>query len=153
VPFPRGERTVGATVWGDLVTAYRSTGIPNITVYTRLPRQTWRARLLRFAPLRHVIDLAVQRRLGGPHPDLRAISGCQVWGEVRDPDGNSRTAWLTGPNGYDLTADAMVRAVGYLHAGSGPAGPIRAGAHTPATALGAAFVEELDGVTVTPPSA
>jgi saccharopine dehydrogenase (NAD+, L-lysine-forming) len=153
VPFPHGERQVGATVWGDLVTAYRSTGIPNITVYTRLPQQSWAARLLRFGPIRQAADLMVRRQLGGPSAEKRASSGCQVWGEVRDPGGNSRTAWLTGPNGYDLTADAMVRAVGYVHAGTGPAGPIRAGAHTPATALGAAFVEELDGVTVTQPSA
>ena len=152
VPFPRGERTVAATVWGDLVTAYRSTGIPNITVYTRLPAQTWASQMLRFGPIRRVADLVVRRRLGGPSQERRASSGCQVWGEVRDDTGDTRTAWLTGPNGYDLTADAVVRAVGYVHAGTGPAGPIRAGAHTPATALGAAFVEELDGVSVTVPS-
>jgi saccharopine dehydrogenase (NAD+, L-lysine-forming) len=53
-----------------------------------------------------------------------------------------------GPNPYDLTADAGVRIAGYLAAGAGPAGPIEPGAHTPATALGAGFVTELDGVVV-----
>jgi short subunit dehydrogenase-like uncharacterized protein len=148
VPFPRGERSVGATVWGDLVTAYRSTGIPNITVYTRLPERADAARWLRFGPIRAVADLVVRRRVTGPDPDRRARSGVQVWGEVRDDAGATRVATLTGPNVYDLTADAVVRATGYLHAGAGPAGPIRAGAHTPSSALGAAFVEELDAVHV-----
>jgi hypothetical protein len=42
----------------------------------------------------------------------------------------------------------MVRAVGYLLAGVGPAGKIMPGAHTPATAFGADFVRELDAVEV-----
>jgi short subunit dehydrogenase-like uncharacterized protein len=42
----------------------------------------------------------------------------------------------------------VVRAVRYVVAGTGPAGPIAPGAHTPATALGPDFVRELDGVTV-----
>src|SRR6266536_3485840 len=38
VPFPRsGATRVGAIRWGDLATAYRSTGIPTITTYTKLP--------------------------------------------------------------------------------------------------------------------
>ena len=69
-----------------------------------------------------------------------------MWGEVRNAAGQARSATLTGPNAYDLTADAMMRAVGYALAGTGPAGPIPPGAHTPATALGADFVRELDGV-------
>lgn len=158
VPFPSGERQVGAITWGDLVTAHRSTGIANITVYTRLPtgsayhrlRTTLGQWLLRYAAARRLAERAVARRAPGPSPQTRAGTGTEVWGQVRDAEGQVRSGTLVGPNAYDLTADAVVRAVGYLLAGAGPAGPIAAGAHTPATALGPAFVSELDGVTVSP---
>jgi short subunit dehydrogenase-like uncharacterized protein len=159
VDFPSGTRAVAAIPWGDLVSAYRSTGIPNITTYTRLATPGGMAgraaaaglgQLLRFGPTRALATGLAIRRVTGPDQARRARSGCEVWGQVRAPDGASRWATLTGPNGYDLTADAVLRAVGYLLAGSGPAGPIRPGAQTPATALGAGFVRELDGVTVSP---
>jgi saccharopine dehydrogenase (NAD+, L-lysine-forming) len=146
VPFPSGERTVGATRWGDLVTAWHSTGIGDITVYMRLPRGAASplVRLLRFKPLRAAARALVPA--GGPSTDRRAATGCEVWGEVGDAAGNTLTATLTGPNAYALTADASLRAVLRVLEGG-----ITAGTHTPATALGADFVHTLDGVTVTPP--
>jgi short subunit dehydrogenase-like uncharacterized protein len=63
-----------------------------------------------------------------------------VVAEVQGPSG-SRRGVLTGPNGYDITADAVVREIPLL-ASAGP------GAHTPATALGRDFVRSLTGVTV-----
>jgi short subunit dehydrogenase-like uncharacterized protein len=156
-PFPSGPREVGALTWGDLVTAARSTGIPNITVYTRLPATGgWRAtvaqRLLRMAPMRRLAERRLRRRPPGPSAQTRAATGIEVWGEVRDPEGATRSATLTGPNPYDLTADALLQAVGHVLAGTGPAGPIPAGAHTPATALGAGFVRNLTGVEVSGPT-
>jgi saccharopine dehydrogenase (NAD+, L-lysine-forming) len=160
VPFPSGPREVGAISWGDLVTAAHSTGIQTITVYTQVPARgpALRAatavvrRLLRYGPARSLAGRAVRRRPAGPDEQTRARTISEVWGEVRDAAGETRTASLTGPNAYDLTADAMLRTVGYVLAGTGPAGPIAAGAHTPATALGADFVRELDGVRVTDPT-
>jgi saccharopine dehydrogenase (NAD+, L-lysine-forming) len=146
VPFPSGERTVGATRWGDLVTAYHSTGVPDITVYMLLPRNAASplVRLLRFGPLRAFARALVPA--GGPSTTRRAGTGCEVWGEVTDGAGNTLTATLTGPNAYALTADASLRALQRVLAGG-----ITPGTHTPATALGADFVLTLDGVTVTPP--
>jgi saccharopine dehydrogenase (NAD+, L-lysine-forming) len=62
---------------------------------------------------------------------------------VSDAEGHTVSVALTGPNGYDLTADAVVRAVERILAGGVPAG-----AHTPSSAFGADFVRELDGVVV-----
>lgn len=160
VPFPSRSRELGAITWGDLVTAYHSTGIENITVYGPAPVRGHRGsaaaavvpRLLRYGPARALAAWAVRRRVTGPSPQTRADTVCEVWGEVRNDVGESRTASLIGPNAYDLTADAMVRAAGHLLAGTGPAGPIPPGAHTPATALGPDFVRELDDVHVTDPA-
>lgn len=37
VPFPSGARQASSLPWGDVSTAYRSTGIDNITTFARLP--------------------------------------------------------------------------------------------------------------------
>lgn len=159
VPFPSGPRRVGAVTWGDLVTAYRSTGIGDITVYTRLPG-TGRfspvptsalAHLMRIGGVRRLAERALRRRRPGPSARTRAATGVQVWGQVRDPTGEHRTATLVGPNAYDLTADAVVTAAGRLLAGSTAHVPVPPGAHTPATAFGAGFVAELHGVLLSGP--
>jgi saccharopine dehydrogenase (NAD+, L-lysine-forming) len=141
VEFPSRARTVGAITWGDVVTAYHSTGIPNITVYSSLPKATVAARLLGLAPLRAIAARGIRRRPPGPTAQVRAATGVEVVAEVRSPSG-SRRGVLTGPNAYDITADAVVREIPLL-AGAPP------GAHTPATALGPDFVRTLSGVTLT----
>jgi short subunit dehydrogenase-like uncharacterized protein len=173
ITFPvTGPREVGAIPWGDLASAYRSTGIPNITVYGRVPAQRGPAsplrraatRLMGVGPVRRAAEQAVAARLTGPDPQTRARTRTEVWGEVRDAAGEVRTASLVGPNGYDLTADSVVRVVRLLGAGAGAgagsgadagagagAGAVEPGAHTPATAFGADYVRTLDGVTVNDP--
>jgi short subunit dehydrogenase-like uncharacterized protein len=139
VDFPSGTRTVGAVTWGDVVTAYHSTGIGTITVLSTVPGPLFR--LLRLAPVRALAERLVRRGPAGPSPQVRARTRVEVVAEVRSPSGTRRGV-LTGPNAYDLTADAVVRGMPRL-AGAAP------GAHTPATAFGPAFVRELEGVEVT----
>jgi len=144
VPFPSGERRVGAIRWGDLVTAARTTGIQNITTYTALPgggRGAGLSKLVGVWPLRAVAERVVRSRPAGPSPATRAKTTCEVWCEARDADGHAAVATLTGPNGYDLTADSVVRAAGLVAA-------VAPGAHTPSSAFGADYVRGLDGVTV-----
>lgn len=145
--FRSGARDVGSIPWGDVSTAYRSTGIPNITTFTLVPGlighlQALFAPLLR-TPLVQDFGKAVAQRVSGPDEQLRGKTRSEVWGEVSDAEGHTVSVALTGPNGYDLTADAVVRAVERLLAGGVPAG-----AHTPSSAFGADFVRELDGVVV-----
>jgi short subunit dehydrogenase-like uncharacterized protein len=147
VPFPSRDRTVGAVSWGDVVTAYHSTGIGNITVYTTLPAPGATVRLsralLRYAAVREFAAGFLRHRPPGPAAEVRAATGVEIWAEVRSPSGR-RSGTLTGPNAYALTADAVVRAAVRLVESPGSG----AGAHTPATAFGPDFVHELDGVTV-----
>jgi short subunit dehydrogenase-like uncharacterized protein len=157
VPLPvSGPTRMGAIRWGDLSTAYRSTGIPNITTYTGLPPLGpllgVGVRLLGVGPLRYVTSALVGALGAGPDAGRRRITRSEVWGEVRDAAGRTRTATLVGPNGYDLTADSVLRAVGFLAAGSGPAGAITPGAHTPGTAFGPDYLNLLADVNVTWPA-
>ena len=128
VPFPSGARTVSAVRWGDLVTAYRSTGIPDITTYTSLPsggRGAGLASVLAWPPIQALARRYVTARVHGPSAATRAATRCEVWGAVTDPSGGSVTATLTGPNAYDMTADSVVRAVSRLLDGD-----VAPGAHT-----------------------
>ena len=63
-----------------------------------------------------------------------------VWGRVTDRAGRSRTATLTGPDGYRLTVLAAVEAVTRVLDGRVPPG-----AYTPATAFGPSFVDAIPG--------
>jgi short subunit dehydrogenase-like uncharacterized protein len=150
VPFPSRARRAGAVPWGDLVTAHHSTGIPNITVYSTLvgrrsPLTSLGQRLLRYEVVRDLAAGAVRRRAPGPSATTRAATFVEVWGEVRDGAGGVRAAALTGPNAYDLTAEAVLEAIGRLLDRA-----VAPGAHTPATAFGHEFLDDLDGVHVTP---
>jgi short subunit dehydrogenase-like uncharacterized protein len=151
VPFPSGVRDVVSIPWGDLSSAYRSTGIPTITTYAhvRVSRRATRAGgalvrpLMRVPRLRTLAGQLATRRTTGPDAATRSRTNYEVWGEARNDAGETVSATLVCPNGYDLTADSVVRAAARLDAAAVPPGT-----HTPATAFGPDFVRELHGVTM-----
>lgn len=150
VPFPSGPRTVTSVPWGDVSTAWYSTGIGDITTYTAVPAAALRAeqvlglrRLLRFGPALRLAEAAAARLATGPGEQRRAGTRAEAWGRASG-GGRTAEATLTMPNAYDLTADSVLRAVNRL-------GSVTPGVHTPATAFGPRFVTELDGITLTGP--
>lgn len=141
--FPSGARTVVSVPWGDVSTAYHSTGIPDVTTYTAVPAPALAAtRVLRLGPLRGAVGGVLGRLVRGPGERALNGSGCEVWGRARDAAGNSVSATLTGPNPYRMTVDAVLRIVGRMP-------ELPAGFQTPSRALGADFAGTLDGVVVT----
>ncbi|MGH3623241.1 MAG: saccharopine dehydrogenase family protein [Sciscionella sp.] len=151
--FPSGPKRVTAIPWGDLSTAYRSTGIPNIATFTVVPAasvigrsERFVAPVLRSPAVQRLGKAAISRFVTGPSERRRATSRTEVWGEVRDASGKKVSAALVTPNTYDFTVDAMLRALRRIVAGE-----VTVGAHTPSTAFGADFVRECDGVEVRPP--
>lgn len=119
--FPSGQRTVSAVPWGDVSSAYYSTGIPNITAYTQVPAGGGlMTSLLRFTPVAAAAGvLAGQVR--GPDSSRRARGRAEVWARA-SLGSRAATATLITPNPYDLTADSVVRAAVRLaaqHAGNG----------------------------------
>jgi short subunit dehydrogenase-like uncharacterized protein len=141
--FPSGARTVVSIPWGDVSTAYHSTGIPDITTYTAMAAPALAAtRALRLGPLRGVMVGVVGRLVRGPGERRLSSARCEVWGRARDAAGNTVSATLTGPDPYTLTVDAVLRIVQRL-------GELPKGFQTPSSALGADFASTLDGVTVT----
>ena len=135
-------RMLTAIPWGDISTAYHSTGIPTIAVYTHVPPALqWMLRASESLPtwmravLRPVVEGIVRRTVDGPDTDTRKAGASWVWGQVQCADGATRTARWTGPEGYTLTARTAVEAMMHMNDT-----PPEAGYHTPATAFGADFV-------------
>jgi short subunit dehydrogenase-like uncharacterized protein len=147
--FASGPVTVISIPWGDVSTAFHSTGVPEIVAYTYLPGAGTSSRLqrlirpaARIPAVRRVLGAVASRRVTGPDEERRSRSTSQVFVEARS-SGRTVTGSLTTPNGYSLTADSVMRVVERVLAGSVPAG-----AHTPSQAHGAEFVLGLDGVTL-----
>jgi short subunit dehydrogenase-like uncharacterized protein len=144
-----GSRRSAMTIpWGDVYTAYVSTGIPNIETYMAVSPQTI-ARMRWMRLLRPFLRLAaVQKflqdkagRTAGPDRTRRERSGCTVWGEVFNAQGQHAALTLSTPNGYELTVTACLGIVERLLADA-PAG----GYYTPSQLMGADYVLGLPGV-------
>jgi short subunit dehydrogenase-like uncharacterized protein len=143
-------RTVRPYTWGDLVTAYSTTGIPNITTYFAMPASMVRARrvagwLLRPPLLNKVARAIVGRAVKGPSPAVRARARSRLWARAEDGQGRAVEARLVTPEAYALTALVAVRAVERLLAPEAPVGAL-----TPAKAFGANFVLSVPGVELFP---
>jgi short subunit dehydrogenase-like uncharacterized protein len=147
-----GRRWAMTIPWGDVSTAYHTTGIPNIRVYTGAPpRQIRRLRRLRpllpltgLGPVKRFLLRRVEKTVTGPGPQARATGRTYLWGEVKDAAGVTATATLETPEAYAFTAVSAVAAVERALAGG--AGGIPPGAWTPARAFGPDFVAGLEGV-------
>lgn len=138
--------------WGDLVTAYFSTGIPTVETYLAVSAPA--ARLLRGAdrltPLlrRPAVQRLLRRWAGrarGPGETQMRQGRTVVWGEVTDPSGRRRAARLLGPEAYRFTAQSALAAARRVLTGGVPAG-----AWTPSQAFGPDFVTGLPGVELLP---
>lgn len=129
--------------WGDVSTAFHSTGIPNIITYMSTSASAVRwlrvSRLLgpvlRTRWVRNLAAGRVRRGPAGPSPESLARTRSRVWGEARDAEGRVVRARLTAPSGYLLTAQTAVRAAERLLAGGVPTGFL-----TPSRAFGADFI-------------
>jgi short subunit dehydrogenase-like uncharacterized protein len=150
IAFADKPRLCVTIPWGDVSTAFHSTGIPDITTYMATTASGLRSmRLMRvLEPVlraRAVKDFLLARlkaRPAGPNAASLERTKSQVWGEAKDASGASVRARLTAATGYKLTAVASVRAAERVLAGGIPSGFL-----TPSKAFGADFILEIPGST------
>lgn len=143
VPFATGSKTAVIVPWGDVASAYYSTGIGNIEVYATIPpkqlrllRQwSWLIPLLRWGPLRRAVEHRVVAGIRGPTAGDRAAGRGSFWGRVEDEAGKSVEATLTTRSGYDLTVLTALASVERVLTGDLPPG-----FHTPSSAFGRDFI-------------
>lgn len=147
VPFSDRERVAVAISWGDVATAYHSTGIPNVRAYLAVGGRArrWHARAMRARPLlasrpaRWVLRLAVDHVLRPPDAEELAHGRSRIRCVARNASsGEEAAVELLTPNGYTHTADAAVASVVRLLAVDGAAGAGGVGAAGQAAAAGPA---------------
>jgi short subunit dehydrogenase-like uncharacterized protein len=149
IDFGRGPRETVTIPWGDVATAYHSTGIPNIEVYMALPGPLIRAMqaglllrwLLRMPGVMELLKRRVQSGAPGPTAEQRARGRSILWGMVEDRQGGRAESRLTTPEGYTLTVQTALHIVRKVLAGQ-----VRAGYQTPSSAYGADLILEIAGV-------
>lgn len=148
IPFPAGKQCSATIPWGDVSSAYYSTGIPNIEVYVTMPeRQIRQLRqwqllfpLLKFGPLRRMLERAIESCVSNPSAGQRERAKTIVWGRVSDATGRSVVATLLVPSAYKLTALAATAAVERVLIGK-----VANGFSTPSRAFGKEFILEIPG--------
>lgn len=133
--------------WGDVSTAYHTTGIPNIetytgvkpTVHTMLKFQGLWNKLLRTQFVKKKIQKRVDR-ISGPDDEARISGRSLVWGGVRNAAGQTYTALLQTPEGYTLTAHSSLIIVKKVMNGE-----LKTGYQTPASVYGENLILEVPG--------
>lgn len=146
-PFPQGLRVAILSPWGDVSTAYRSVGVPNIDCYMTFPPAVIDATklfgglaelLVSSATLRRGLGAIIERSITGPSEQRRQTGRCQMYAQMRNQRGETAEAWLETLEGYQFTMFSAIRAVERVLAGG------IAGALTPSQAFGADFVLEME---------
>ncbi|MCE4224629.1 NAD(P)H-binding protein [Methylobacterium sp. C25] len=148
--FGAGPRPTIGLGWGDVATAWHSTGIPDIDVFFQASPALARAaamprllkRLLATDLSQRWLKRGIERRLPpGPTPEERSRSQCLFLAEAWDAEGRRVATRMRSPEGYTLTASTAVET-----ARRAAAGEARPGYQTPATAYGADFIVPFEGV-------
>jgi short subunit dehydrogenase-like uncharacterized protein len=148
LPSPIGPQTCVSVPWGDVATAPRSTGSPNVRVFVAVPRAAARALpllrpllpLVGAKPVQKLLGTAIDYLPEGPGDGKKGAFGSAVCAEAFFHDGRTATAWLSLPDGYTLTAHVAAHCAELCLASSFAA----RGALTPTQAFGARTL--LDGM-------
>lgn len=133
--------------WGDVSTAFYSTGIPNIEVFTVLPESNiTMLKLSRYLgwlmSLESFKNFAIKQiPAGGPSDEEREKGRTYLWGEASDADGNIVKAEQIGMEGYTMTALTALNIAEKILDGN-----FCAGFQTPAKCYGADLILEIEGI-------
>ena len=145
IDFGKGPRPAIAVGWGDVFTAFFSTGIGNITVYFEaLPQLEQMAKmggflrwLLSTPPMQAVLKFWANTQPEGPTDAERAAGVGILIGEAVNGKGQKRVSRLRVPEGYTLTAMTSLEIVRRVLNGD-----YKEGFMTPSMAYGAGFITQ-----------
>jgi len=146
--FGQGARSTAPISWGDVSTAFHSTGIPNIEVqFEATSAVKALARLPGFVTsflgrpfMQAFLKARVDRQPEGPSDEARRSGQVVLVGVARN-EAESVRSRLTTPDGYALTGMTSVD-----FANRAASGQFKAGFQTPSLAYGADAILGCDGV-------
>jgi short subunit dehydrogenase-like uncharacterized protein len=150
IDFGEVKKTGTTIPWGDVSTAFYSTGIPNIEVYTIVPDAArkmlklsrYLGWLLKTKPVQNYLQKQIPP--GGPDDEERAKGKTLLWGAASDAAGNRVEARLVAPEGYTTTVLTALKIAEKILDGN-----FCAGFQTPAKCYGADLILEIENVTRT----
>jgi short subunit dehydrogenase-like uncharacterized protein len=144
-----GRKKVCSSIpWGDVSTAYFTTGIPNIVVYTVLPKRSgFFSKMIGGMEKLPVLNLIpkgiggmIRAFMTGPNAEVRTKAKSYLVGEVRDAAGGVARARLKTREGYTLTALTCAMITARILAGD-----LKTGFQTPAAVYGVGLILEVEG--------
>lgn len=112
IDFGNGPVDTMTIPWGDVSTAFHSTGIPNIQVFMAAPPDFARmAKLSRYLgwligspPVQALLKKQIQSGPAGPDAEARRTGKSYLWGEAKNASSKAVHSRLHAGEGYDLTA-------------------------------------------------
>jgi short subunit dehydrogenase-like uncharacterized protein len=147
--FGQGYTKVVSIGWGDVSTAYYSTGIPNIETYFAFPKTI--ISLLRamrvVGPLMYnpvaksILKSLINMFLQGPKEENRKGASAIFVGEVMEPKGTRAVSRLITPEAYTCTALTTVEIMKRILKDEW-----KPGFQTPSLAYGSNFIMQFEGV-------
>ena len=130
VTFSSRKSWVVPSPIGDLITAWHSTSIPNITVSLAFPSNLARAvgfgwpltmvgapvlaGVLSSKAIKSRVDAALEKRARGPTAEERATHHCFLYAKVSAADGRCAEGWMETVDGYEYTRIGAISAVEQL---------------------------------------
>lgn len=144
--FGRESKFCMSIPWGDLFSAYESTGIPNIDTYTSVSRSTFNMLrfqaifnpILRSGLMQKLMHWYTDKYVSGPSEVQNRTGRSFVYGEVRNDKSEVRETLLETSESYRLTAQTSV-----LISQKVLAGHFRPGYQTPAQVYGQGLILEV----------
>jgi short subunit dehydrogenase-like uncharacterized protein len=148
--FGKGKRPTIQVSWGDVATAFRSTGIPNIEVHFEasppiiaFARSPWFIKsFLGLDFMQSLLKFQVDWLPEGPSEAARRTGRAILVGVARNNKGHTVRSRMRTTEGYSLTAasafDAARRVAG---------GAVKPGFQTPSLVFGADYILSFQGVT------
>ena len=150
IEFPHRKQWTMTIPWGDLMTAYHQTNIPNIEIYSgaskkmikKLRRFRWLKFLLSISWIQKIVRSKIEKSVKGPTSDQLSEGNTYIVGRAWDQENNSAELKMITPEAYHLTAKTALSAAIKLNRKEND----KKGYLTPAQAFGKEFILEFEGV-------
>lgn len=147
--FGKGEVDMISVSWGDVSTAYHSTGVPDVDVYfvATKPLKTlgkvpsFLGGVFRLGIVQSLIRSQIARMPPGPSAEQRDKGFAMMVAEVVDSGRNVFAARLVTPEPYKFTAETSLKIVEEILGGN-----FKPGFQTPSLVYGPDFILQFDGV-------
>lgn len=146
IQFQHKAFHVGSIPWGDVSTAYHTTGIPNITTFTGMKPSAIRLLkwqgifnpILRMGWIKRMLQRKIDQSVTGPTDDQLIQGRTWVWGRVTNLSGAQREMKVQVGNGYRVTAVAGIHIAKRVLEGD-----VKTGYQTPAGCYGTSLLQQI----------